>query len=296
MAAVRLVAQGAVVPTLPGAKRQEGKAMDLHVRWVPALVDDAQIAEMAGAMPGPVTVIAHADPRNVVQAVLGAVVDTIVRQAAGMLEFAAPPPHVRSTATVAEAFVNLLDGTPFDAPLAAGAEVSKRLDRWAKPLTSTSRVRLVVQLDPPDSGDAWFLSVLGPGAEGTLLPIEQALADGKSTKPLADELNRVERVFPALLRPGALRRGQVYLSQEEAWELMTVTGPLLEAAGFDVRVPALSRRKPSPALRLFTEPTGDTVVGANQLADVRWSVLFDDVELTAEDIARLAAEAKPLVR
>ncbi len=181
--------------------------------------------------------------------------------------------------------------------MAAGAEVSKRIDRWSKPLTGTARVKLVVTLDPPDSGNAWFLSVLGPGAEGTLLPIEQALADGKATKPLADELNRVERVFPALLRPGALRRGQVYLSQDEAWELMTNTGPLLEAAGFEVRVPALSRKKPSPSLRLFAESMGgESVVGAHQLSNVSWSVLFDDVELTAEDIARLAAEARPLVR
>jgi len=296
VAAVRLVARGAVVPTLPGAKRPEGRIMDLSVRWVPALVEEDLIAQMAAAMPGPVTVLAHADPRNVTLNVLGAVVHTIVSQAAGMLDLAAPPPVVRTTAAVAEAFVTRLDGSSFEAPVAAGAEVSKRIDRWSKPLTGTSRVRLVVQLDPPDSGDAWFLSVLGPGAEGTLLPIEQALADGKATKPLADELNRVERVFPALLRPGALRRGQVYLSQDEAWQLMTVTGPLLEAAGFELRVPALSRKKPSPSLRLFTELAGESVVGAHQLANVRWSVLFDDVELTALDIARLAAEARPLVR
>jgi superfamily II DNA or RNA helicase len=270
--------------------------MDLSVRWVPALVDDAAIVSMAAAMPGPITAIANADPRTLTLAVLGSVVDTIVRQAAGMLDLSAPPPQVRTTAHVAEAFVTRLDGSPFEAPVAAGAEVSKRIDRWSKPLTGTARVKLVVQLDPPDSGDAWFLSVLGPGAEGTLLPIEQALADGKATKPLADELNRVERCFPALLRPGALRRGQVYLSQEEAWELMTVIGPQLEAAGFELRVPALSRKKPSPTLRLFTEPAGETVVGAHQLANVRWSVLFDDVELTAADIARLAAEARPLVR
>ena len=31
-------------------------------------------------------------------------------------------------------------------------------------------------------------------------------------------------------------------------------------------------------------------VGANQLANVRWSALFDDVELTAADVARLAKE------
>ena len=29
---------------------------------------------------------------------------------------------------------------------------------------------------------------------------------------------------------------------------------------------------------------------------MRWSAVFDDVELTAADIARLAAEARPLVR
>ena len=88
-----------------------------------------------------------------------------------------------------------LDGSAFEAPVAAGAEVSKRMDRWAKPVTGSTRVRLVVQLDPPDSGDAWFLSVLGPGAEGNLLPIEQALTDSKATKPLADELARLERLL-----------------------------------------------------------------------------------------------------
>ncbi|HEX4905456.1 MAG TPA: DEAD/DEAH box helicase, partial [Acidimicrobiales bacterium] len=128
------------------------------------------------------------------------------------------------------------------------------------------------------------------------LPIEQALGDSKNTQPLADELARLERILPVLLRAGALRRGQVYLSQAEAWELMTVTGAAVEAAGFDVRVPALSRRKPSAGLRLFTEPAGETVVGAHQLSNVRWTAVFDDVELTAQDIARLAAEARPLVR
>jgi SNF2 family DNA or RNA helicase len=138
--------------------------------------------------------------------------------------------------------------------------------------------------------------VLGPGAEGGLLPIELALTDRHGTKPLADDLARLERIFPALLRPGGQRRGQVYLDQEEAWELMTVTGATLEAAGFEVRVPALSRRRPAPALRLFTEPAGDTVVGARQLSNVSWTAVFDDVELSAADVARLAAEARPLIR
>ncbi len=294
---VRLVARGAVVPTLSATKRRDGSTMDLAVTWRPALVDEASITTMADSMPRPVTAVSQADPRNVTRAVQGSVVDTIVNQAASMLDFAAPPPDVRTTADVADSFATRLDGSSFSAPVSVSAELSERIDRWARPLTTTARVRIVLTLEPPDSGGAWFLSVLGPGADGNLMPIEQALADGRSTGAVAGELVRLERVYPALLRPGALRRGQVYLSQDEAWELMTVTGPQLSDAGFEVRVPALSRRKPSPALRLFTESmSGDTVVGAHQLSNVRWSVVFDDVELTAEDIARLAAEARPLVR
>ncbi len=296
LAGVRLVAAGGLVPTLRGDKRPDGRALDLRVRWAPALVDSAELAQLAAAMPGPVTALARADGQAVALDVLGAVVDAIAREAAGRLELPAPPPATRTAAAVAEAVVTRLDGSPFEAPVAAGAEVSKRLDRWAKSITSPTRPRLAVQLDPPDRGNAWFLTVLGPGAEGGLLPIEVALSDSPATRPLADEMARLERIFPALLRPGGLRRGQVYLSQDEAWELMTVTGASLEAAGFDVRVPALSRRKPSAGLRLFTQPTGDSVVGAHQLSNVRWSAVFDDVELTAAEVARLAAEARPLVR
>jgi hypothetical protein len=296
VAAVRLVARGAVVPVVRTNRRSDGRTLDVSVRWVPADLDRHTTEELATAMPGPVVALNRADPKGVTIEVLRAVVQAIVSDAAGRLELSAPPPVVRTVGDVAEAVVTRLDGSPFVAPLAAGAEVSKRVDRWSKPVTGAGRSRLVVQLDPPDSGDAWYLSVLGPGAEGGLLPIELALTDSKSTKPLADDMARLERILPVLFRAGGQRRGQVYLSQDEAWELMTVTGATLEAAGFEVRVPALSRRKPSPSLRLFTEPAGDTVVGAHQLSDVRWSAVFDDVELTAEEVARLAIEARPLVR
>jgi superfamily II DNA or RNA helicase len=294
--AVRLVARGSVVPSLKGAKQPNGKSLDLAVHWGPALVEAKLLEELTAAMPGAVVLLAPSDARATTLELLGAVVDAIVRTAAGMLELPAPPPTTHTTAAVAEAVITRLNGSSFTAPVAAGAEVSKRLERWAKPVTSPTKSKLVVQLEPPDGDGAWFLSVLGPGAEGNLLPIEQALTDSRSTSALADDLTRLERILPELLRPGALRRGQVYLSQTEAWELMTVTGAMLEAAGFEARVPLLSRRKPSPGLRMFTEPTGDSVVGAHQLSNVRWSAVFDDVELTAAEIAKLAAEARPLVR
>ena len=296
LTAVRAVAEGRVVPSLQIGKRQDGKASEHFVRWNPALLNDATIDALATSMPGPVAALKPGNPRSVTVEVLRAVTDAIVREAASRLEFSAPPPRTRTAAEVAEAVITRLNGSAFEAPVASASEVSNRLARWAKPVSATTRPRLVVQLDPPDKGNAWFLSVFGPGAEGNLLPIELALGDSKNTASLADELLRLERVLPVLLRPGALRRGQVYLSQDEAWELMTTTGPTLTNAGFEVRVPALSRRRPSPSLRLFTEPRPDTVVGAHQLSNVRWSAVFDDIELTASDIAKLAMEARPLVQ
>ena len=86
------------------------------------------------------------------------------------------------------------------------------------------------------------------------------------------------------------------LDSDEAWQLMTETGHVLQAVGYEVRVPALSRRKPTPSLRLTSIEAQEAVVGARQLADVRWSVSFDDVELTAAEIRDLAAGARPLVK
>ena len=135
---------------------------------------------------------------------------------------------------------------PSRRPSEVANEVTGRLERWARPATRLGRPALVVQLEPPDRGDAWMLGVLGQTTSGALLPIEQAMGDTPEPRVMMDELARLERVLPALRRPGGLRRGQVVLSQQEAWELMTVTGASLQAAGFEVRAPALSRRKPKP--------------------------------------------------
>ena len=73
---------------------------------------------------------------------------------------------------------------------------------------------------------------------------------------------RLERMLPVLLRPGEIRRGQVILSADEAWDLMTTTGPRLVAAGFDVRAPQISRRRSSPSLRVTVDSVSETAVGA----------------------------------
>jgi SNF2 family DNA or RNA helicase len=203
---------------------------------------------------------------------------------------------VRTENDVIEAYLGRLDGSAFEAPVKVASDLVGRIERWSRIVTET-RPRLIVQLDSPDEGGAWRLAVNVPQPRGAALSIEQAIVMANSDRPaLEAEMARLERMLPVLLRPGEIRRGQVILSADEAWDLMATTGPRLIAAGFDVRAPQISRRRRAPSLRVTVDSVAGTAVGANQLANVHWSALFDDVELTASDIARLAKEAQPLVR
>jgi superfamily II DNA or RNA helicase len=299
--AVELAARGAMVPLLRRRTRRGGNASStsgsFSVRWTPALVDPERLERTAARMPGSVMAIdsgvgAHALTRSA----LTGMVDAICREGARKVDVQAPPPRVRTATDVAEAFLGRLDGSAFDAPVSIGGEIASKVERWASNVTSSHK-RLVVQLDPPDSSGAWHLSVFGVGPRNRLMPIEQAIVmTDADRRYFEDEIDRLERMVPALARPGGTRRGQVILSADEAWELMATTGPRLDAAGFDVRVPAFSMRRQAPALRVFVESHGDSAVGANQLADVRWSATFGDVELTAAEIHELAKEARPLIR
>ena len=298
--AVELVAKGSMVPLLKQKRKRRGsgdKSRLVHVRWTPALVDANRLNAFAKAMPGSVRAVAtSSEARDVTNLVLTAMVDAICRQAAQMVVVAAPPPTVNRPSEVAEAFLTRLDGSEFTAPSVVAGDVAGQIDRWAKPVVNPSTRQIVVQLDPPDVGGAWHLKVLAPGPDKRLVSVDVALVNaGSKRRELEADLGRLERLLPELNRLGSHRRGDVILSQDEAWQLMSVTGRNLITAGFDVRVPAMSPRKVSPALRLDSDPsTGGS--GAGQLAKVRWSVMFDDVELTAAEIAKLAKEARPLVR
>ena len=297
---VELVSRGAMVPTLRrvrNGRKGQGRS-SFGVAWNPALIDAEQLKAVAEAMPGAVAALSPSvDGPTMTRSVLGEVVDVICRIAAKQVEVPAAPADPRTAAATAEAFLARLDGTSFDVPAGIAGELTGALERWASPVTSKSYRPLVVQLDPPDSGDAWHLAVFAPGKGHQLVPVEVALVNaGNQRRELEGNLVRLERLFPPLQRPGSLRRGEVVLSQVEAWELMTEIGTVLRDAGFDVRVPALSRKRPTPSLRMFSDVGGDSVVGAHQLANVSWTAVFDDIELTAADIARLAKESRPLVR
>ncbi|HKY17230.1 MAG TPA: DEAD/DEAH box helicase, partial [Microthrixaceae bacterium] len=299
--AVELTARGSMVPLLrqrrSGKSNTSQKSGSFSVRWTPAVLDAERLRHAVDEMPGAVRVRdPGGDPRALVRSALTGMVDAICRDAARRIEVPAPPPQTRTATDVAEAMLSRLDGSAFNAPLRVAGDVVNGVGKWAASVVGEHE-QLIVQLDPPESDGAWNLLVLAPASKGAPRSVEQAIAeDGSRRVELERQLARLERMIPALLRPGGTRRGQVILSQEEAWELMTTTGPQLAAIGYDVRVPALSRKRPKPSLRLFADSSSPSAAGANQLADVRWSAMFDDVELTAAEIARLAKEARPLIR
>jgi hypothetical protein len=298
--AVEQVARGSMVPLLRQKKHSRGAGENrsmYSVRWMPANVDAQLLNRFAEEAPGASLVLDTAgDPKALVRNALTGMIDAICRDAARRIELPARPPEVRAAADAADAYMACLDGTPFDAPTRVGSDTVSRIDRWARAVTNPS-VRLIVQLDPPDTSEAWHLRVLAPGPGGAPISVEEAMAQpGAKPKDIEDQIVRAERIVPALLRPGGMRRGQVLLSQDEAWQIMSDTGATLASAGFDVQIPVLSRKRATASLRLNADASSPSAAGANQLANVSWSAMFDDVELSAADIARLAKEARPLIR
>ena len=302
--ATELVALGRMAPTVTRADQGGGPGRHgtgrFAVRWAPAVMDAARLRELAGRMPGAVAALtpAPSSPERLCRAVLAAAVDAICRAGAARLVTAATAAVARTRSDMAEAVLARLDGEPFTANARPAGEMADELKRWAAPVLSAGTVGIAVRLDPPERDGGWLLTVEVSGLERHFVPVEQALAAPNRAK--AQEVNthlrRLERLLPPLLRP-TRTRGKVVLGADEAWDLMTRTGAALVAAGFDVRVPAASRRRTGPRLHLqadaFSTPSK---VGAQQLSKVRWSVLFGDAELDAAEIARLAAQARPLVR
>ena len=297
------------------------------VRWMPILMESSKLEALSESLPG--AVAAFENQRGALaftQAVLSDILNAIITQAVSRIDMAAPPPVLRTRADVAEKTLIQLDGEPFEGPLRFATDLGKRLDKWHRPVRDYHDHPVIIRLNPPEPAstltlpvtttdslkgvdssylkgvdkltDSWQLSVLSKSSDGYLQPVEQALTIASQERKLSvkHQLVRLERLCPDLIRLGGRRRGEVSLSPDEAWRLMTETKPVLEACGYESHFPDLSHHRPTTALRITALDDADSAVGAEQLANVRWSVVIDDVELSVEDIRRLAQDSRPLVK
>jgi len=291
---VRAVARGAIVPRLEVGSPANGRSVDARARWVPALSDSAMIAPLASAMPGTVAVLSGEAGGVTTREVIGAVIEAIVSEGLERIDLPAQPPRAASPTDLADTMVARMDGAAFPADRELARDTSRRLDIWTRSVTDPGRSPLVVRLEPPGARGVWLLSVQAHSGRSALVPIDTLIrSDGGRTATI--EWARLQRMLPAVGRSQSSQRGQVALGQEEAWDFMRRLGPMLSSIGFDVRAPELSPRSARPALHMFTEARPGSSVGINQLSNVSWSVVFDDVELSATEIARLARQARPMV-
>ena len=307
--AVRLVAQGRFVLQLERASQQGPKSKksrkldtsptDWAVRWVPALIDHDELIGLTDSLPGAVPVLDdQKDPRAYTQAVLADLLNAVCTQAAALIDTPAALDRPRTPSECGEAVLAHMNGKVFTLPNQRGYEISRGLQSWAKSVLGASTVSLAIQLDEPDTTGAWYLQVLCLNKEGAE-PVDAAMGSASNSRrdQIKKELERLEGLYPVLERTKGHRRGEVILSTDEAWELMTETGPILSAAGFEMRVPPLSRKRIAPGLKLTSRAEGSqTAVGARQLTEVSWSATFGDVTLTAAEIRNLASQHRPVVQ
>ncbi|WP_336248646.1 DEAD/DEAH box helicase [Stomatohabitans albus] len=307
--AVRLVAQGRFVlqldrGSLGGGKSKKTRKLDTSptewvVRWVPALIDHNELIGLTDSLPGAVPVLDdQKDPRAYTQAVLADLLNAVCTQAAALIDTPAALDRPRTPAECGEAVLAHMDGKPFMLPNQRGYEISRGLQSWAKNVLGASTISLALQLDEPDEYGAWYLQVLSLTKEGAE-PVDAAMGSASNSRreQIKKELERLEGLYPVLERTKGHRRGEVILSTDEAWELMTDIGPILSAAGFEMRVPPLSRKRIAPGLKLTSKADANqTSVGARQLTEVSWSATFGDVSLTAAEIRNLASQHRPVVQ
>ena len=299
-----LVARGQFVPALrpvattqPGGGAAGGVVETFTASWLPVPgADLRRVGQLAARMPEAVAIAsAVRDHSAAANLALATMVDSICRTGAARLGRSMPQVVSRSLPTASDAFLAGLGNGPFDAEVPVAKELADRLSEWARPALEGRGATLLVRLSAPDELGAWRLRVFVIDGGGHRLPLATARARGnpRQQRAVRAELDRLVHLVPALARSSG---AEALLGNEEAWTLMTETAPLLESAGFAVQVPAIARSKPSARLRLDASPSGaPSVVGTAQLAQVRWSAVIDDVELSAADVRRLAAQARPLI-
>jgi hypothetical protein len=151
-----------MVPQLRKVGDAPGNRSYFAVRWEPTLIDHDELTGLTKSMPGAVAALdRQRDARTVTRSIVSGLrrrhLPRRGRPGRGPRSPAAPA----APSDVAEAVLGRLDGSTFEARTSR-APRSGGLESWAEGVTGASKLELIVQLDPPDEGDAWLLRTLVP--------------------------------------------------------------------------------------------------------------------------------------
>ncbi|MBP8807009.1 MAG: DEAD/DEAH box helicase [Kofleriaceae bacterium] len=339
--AMELVARERVVPTI---SRRGGR---IEARWAAALAgseDAAKVAAIAASMPPAAHAVPAAGDRSgavwapdaLVRAYLDAVVDALVRTAAGGPSPGgspgpgrAPRPRAARAAHAdpwATRWRSALGGDQrsFETDGFAERSVVDELARWSEPaLGARDRLRACFRLElPADDGAPFVLRFLlqSPDDPSLLVPAADVWkTQGRSLEKLGrafrdpqesliEALGRAARLFPALA--GSLEEARpeaVELDPAAAWRFLGDGAAALAEAGFGVIVPGeltaagqrrlrLRMRVGGPSTKVAGVVTGAAGLSLGDLLAVDWEAIIGDEPLTPIELAALAKHKAPLVQ
>ena len=195
--------------------------------------------------------------------------------------------------------------------------VGPRLDAWLAEVTepgtgeATAGLRLQTRADDPEERLHAVVQLRSTADPSLVLDAEQLWsaptavasrfgADAESDLLLA--LRRGSRAWPPLERLLREARPQeMPLSDDDAAALLSDAGDALGGAGLEVLWPA-DLVGGGLTLRATATPTpspssdADVALSLEGLLDVRWEVLLDGADLTAQELEQLADVKRPLIR
>lgn len=202
--------------------------------------------------------------------------------------------------------------------------------RWASPVRPRAHggtpYSIAFQLEQPGTSeesaevpDAWYLRYLLQANDdenatidakevwstpGSRLPVgERSFHHPHET--LLESLAETARIFEPVRRSlSSPRPVGVLLSTEEAWQMLSQIGPILDQFGIVVRVPSTLRADSKQRLRLRLhvglgegwEEDRESSLGLQGVTDFHWRVALGDHDLTPEEFGEVAALQEPLVQ
>ena len=187
--------------------------------------------------------------------------------------------------------------------------LSKHVRQWRRPvegLQTKQNVTLIFQLDEPESAErTWFLKIslndgtrtyafpkgVGVSSEGPVVGESLLVALGQAGM-LFTPLARAEFQADAFGCP---------LSVEEAHAFMSTSAPLLEASGYNVRIPAWWGQTQTHTVMLEVDASPHDATGSAMMpslgdkVDVTWTVTLNGERVTQQEMEYLLHAHTPLV-
>jgi superfamily II DNA or RNA helicase len=186
-------------------------------------------------------------------------------------------------------------------------ELLKQLNVWRRPVEEGRNrdEHLVFCLETPaEPSKPWFLGIsISTGKELLAFSLDDGgLLNRAPGDSVLLALGQAAQLFSPLAQSEFHTEGfGCHLSAQDAYVFLTVSGALLKASGYEVRLPPWWQNNQARILTLAADVSphlssaGPTNQILNEKMDIQWSVLLNGEPISAEELESLLQPQSPLV-